>query len=188
MQRSKLICLVIGLGVAAVGLGLTLQGTETTKLLGNFTFRIANVILFGWIIWYFFGDKLGAFFKGRTEKIADDLASLERGKAEAQEKLAGIESRIASLDAEREAILQAYRKQGETLEAEIVDRAHKTAAQIVEQAKATAQSEVSNAIGDLRSQMADEIIAAAEKALAKKLTAAEQAKLVDKYLTRVVLN
>lgn len=188
MQRSKLICLVIGLGLAAVGYGLTAQGTETMKLLGNFTFRVSNIILFGWIIWYFFGDKLGAFFKGRTDKIAEDLSNLEKSKAEAQEKLADIESRIASLDAEREAILSAYRQQGEILEAEIVERANKTAVQIIEQAKATAQSEVSNAIGDLRAQMADEIIAAAEKALAKKLTPAEQAKLVDKYLTRVVLN
>lgn len=187
MQRSKLICLIIGLGFAAVGLVFT-YGVEGMKLMGNFTSRIATIILFGWIIWYFFGDKLGALFKGRTEKIADDLAALERGKAEAQEKLSAIKGRIASLDAERDAILQAYRKQGETLEAEIVERANKTAAQIVEQAKATAQSEVSNAIGELRAQMADEIVAAAEKALSKKLTAAEQAKLVDKYLTRVVLN
>lgn len=188
MQRSKILLLAIGLALAAGGFGLSMQGSDDMKVMGNFTYRIANVVFFAWIIWHFFGDKLGAFFKGRSEKIAGDLADLEQGKAETQEKLAAIEDRIASLDTEREAILEAYRKQGENLEASIVEQANKTAGQIIEQAKVTAQTEVDNAIADLRSQMADEIVAAAEKTLAKKLTPAEQAKLVDKYLTRVVLN
>ena len=40
----------------------------------------------------------------------------------------------------------------------------------------------------MRAEMADKIVEATEKLLAKKLTAAEHAKLVDKYLTKVVLN
>ena len=40
----------------------------------------------------------------------------------------------------------------------------------------------------MRAQMADEIIVAAEKLLAEKLTANEHEKLIDKYLTKVVLN
>jgi F-type H+-transporting ATPase subunit b len=40
----------------------------------------------------------------------------------------------------------------------------------------------------LRSEMADKIIQAAEKMLSDKLTKKEQEKLVDKYLTKVVLN
>ena len=40
----------------------------------------------------------------------------------------------------------------------------------------------------MRAEMADKIVEATEKLLIQKLTAEEQAKLVDKYLTKVVLN
>ena len=66
MQRSKILLLAIGLALAAGGFGLSMQGSDDMKVLGNFTYRIANVVFFAWIIWHFFGDKLGAFFKGRS--------------------------------------------------------------------------------------------------------------------------
>lgn len=40
----------------------------------------------------------------------------------------------------------------------------------------------------MRAEMADHIIAAAEKMLQEKLTGEEHEKLIDKYLTKVVLN
>ena len=155
---------------------------------GNFAFRIANLALFGGVIYYFFGKKIAAFFRGRSESIATEISTLEQRKIDAQEQLAQVEASIASLDKERSEILAAYERQGESMKAEIIANAEKSARQITEQAKVAAENEIAQAVGAMRAQLADEIISAAEKALSKKLTPAEQAKLVDKYLTRVVLN
>ena len=155
---------------------------------GNFAFRVANLIVFGGLIYYFWGKKIVGFFRGRTASIANEISTLEQRKIDAQEQLSKVEASIASLDEERNEILAAYERQGELLKAEIIANAEKAARQITEQAKVAAENEIAQAVSNMRSQLADEIISAAEDALAKKLTPAEQAKLVDKYLTRVVFN
>lgn len=154
----------------------------------NFVWRIVTVALFVGIIAYFFGKKITGFFKGRTDAIATEITALEERKAEAQQRLAQVEKRIANLDAEREAILAEYKAQGEAAKASIIAQAEKAAIQLAAQAKVTAQNEVKHAMDTMRAEMADKIVEATEKLLIQKLTAEEQAKLVDKYLTKVVLN
>ena len=188
MQRFKLGFCVFAILVLGAGTAYASADGEHHESWGNLFFRIINLCLFFGVIWYFFGKKIKGAFVGRSEGIANEIASVEERKAQAQQKLADVEKRIANLDAEREAILESYRQQGEAISAEIVANAEKTAQAITEQAKNTVQNEVTQVIQGLREQLADEVIAAAEKAVAKKLTPAEQAKLIDKYLTRVVLN
>ncbi len=155
---------------------------------GNFLWRVLNFALFIGVLGYFFGKKIVGFFKGRTDSIATEISSLESRKAEAQKNLADVETRIANLESERQAILNDYKAQGEALKASIVAQAEKSAAQIAAQAKVTAQNEINAAMDAMRAEMADKIVEATEKLLAKKLSAAEHTKLVDKYLTKVVLN
>ena len=81
-----------------------------------------------------------------------------------------------------------YKAQGEAAKAAIIAQAEKAAAQLAAQAKVTAQNEVKHAMDTMRAEMADKIVEATEKLLIQKLTGEEQAKLVDKYLTKVVLN
>ena len=154
----------------------------------NLAFRVVNFIVFGVAVYYFFGKKIAAFFRGRTEGIASELASLDERKAKAQADLADVEKRIANLEGERKAILADYTAQGEALKASIVAQAEKSAAQITAQAKLTAQNEINAAIEAMRAEMADKIVEATEQLITKKLSEAEHTKLVDKYLTKVVLN
>ena len=155
---------------------------------GNFIWRVLNFALFAGLLVFFFGKKIKGFFVGRTKNIADEISALESRKAQAQASLADVEKRIANLEAERQSILQDYKAQGEALKASIVAEAEAAASQIAVQAKTTAEHEIAQAIEAMRAEMADKIVEATEKLLAKKLTAAEHAKLVDKYLTKVVLN
>lgn len=186
MNRIKLSCIALGVLLLTTGTAHASEGGG--YLWGNFFFRILNLALFIGVIWYFFGAKIKGFFTDRSKGIANEISGLEQKKATAQEKLTEIEQRISDLDSQRDSILDTYRKQGEALEAEIVANAKKSAEQISEQAKVAAQNEIDQALEAMRSQVADEIINAAEVALAKKLSASEQAKLVDKYLNKVVLN
>ena len=52
----------------------------------------------------------------------------------------------------------------------------------------SAAAEARVAMQELRAQLADSVVAAAKASLEKKLTAKDQDKLVDEYLTKVVFN
>lgn len=155
---------------------------------GDFGWRVLNFVIFAGILWYFVGGLAKRFFKGRRETIRGALDDLEERRAKAREHLAAVESRIARLDEEREAILAESRALGESLKQGIVDEAHRQAAQIVEQARLTAENEGRAMLADVRSAIADEIVDAAEKALREKLNADEHDKLIANSLNKVVLH
>lgn len=177
-----LVCLAAAPALAAS------EGGYTTDHYWNFAFRLINFALFLGIIYFLAGKKIGDFFKTRRYTIENDLADLNQRKEDAEKRLKDVEASIANIDAERQAILDDYRAQGEALKAAIIEKAEKTAGQITAQAAMTAEQEARLAVEELRSDMADMVIVAAEKALNKKLNAVEQEKLIDKYLTKVVLH
>ena len=154
----------------------------------NFAYRIVTFAVVLGIIWYAAGKKIVAFFGGRRSGIEEELMSLETRKADAQAKLAEVEQRIANMDAEAQSILEEYRKQGEAARAAIIERAEKSAAQITEQAGKAAENEVKQAMEQMREEMAELVANAAEQMIAKKLDKNAHEALIDKYLTKVVLN
>ncbi|MDL2316406.1 ATP synthase F0 subunit B [Desulfovibrio sp. OttesenSCG-928-A18] len=186
MQRLKIIfpafCFLL------LSATLAIASEEHEESWSNLAFRIVNIILFVGVIYYFFGKKIVGFFKGRTEGIASEIATLEQRKDEALKNLADVEKSIANLEEERKAILAEYSAQGEALKASIIEQAEKAALQIAAQAKSTAENEIKTAVEAMRAEMADKVVEATEKLLVKKLSASEHTKLVDKYLTKVVLN
>ena len=188
MQRLKLAFTVFGILICSASLAFAAGDGESHESWLNLLYRVANFVLFGAAIYYFFGKKIIAFLTGRTEGIATEIASLEERKAEAQRSLADVEKRIANLEEERKAVLAEYTAQGQAMKATIIAQAEKSAAQITAQAKTTAQNEINAAVEAMRAEMADKIVEATEKLLSDKLSAAEHTKLVDKYLTKVVLN
>lgn len=179
LSATVLVCLTVVPAYAADG-----HGNDWM----NFLFRIINFALFIGIIYYLAGKKIADFFKTRRYTIENDLADLNQRKVDAEKRLKDVEASIANIDAERQAILDDYRKQGEALKAAIIEKANKTAEQITAQAAMTAEQESRLAVEQIRAEMADLVIEAAEKLLKDKLTAQEQEKLIDKYLTKVVLN
>ena len=188
MHRLKItftaLCILLFTASAAVASG----GAEHSIPWGNFALRVINLIAVLAIIYHFFGKKIAGFFKGRSEGIATEISPLEERKHEAQKNLSDVEKRIANLERECDSVLREYTAQGEAMKASIIAQAEKTAAQITASAKKTAENEINAAIDAMRAELAEHIVAATEKLLAKKLSASEHTKLVDKYLTKVVLN
>ena len=154
----------------------------------NFALRVANFAAVLGIIYYFFGKKIIGFFKERSQGISNEIASLEERKLEAMKQLKEVEKRIANLERECQTVLEEYVAQGEAMKTAIIAQAEKTAEQITSTAKKTAENEIHAAIDGMRTEMAEQIVAATEKLLAKKLSVSEHTKLIDKYLTKVVLN
>ncbi|GAB7081253.1 F0F1 ATP synthase subunit B [Megalodesulfovibrio paquesii] len=181
LSATALVCLAVVPALAS-------EGGEHHYDWMNLLYRIINFVIFVGIIYYVAGKKIIDFFKTRRYTIENDLADLNQRKVDAEKRLKDVEASIANIDAERQAILDDYRKQGEVLKAAIIEKANKTAEQITAQAKMTAEQESRLAVEQIRGEMADLVVAAAEKLLKDKLNAQEQEKLIDKYLTKVVLN
>ena len=188
MQRLKIVltacCILLLAAAPAIASGDGDHGESWS----NLAFRIGNIILFVGVIAKLWGKKIVGMFKGRSQGIASELSSLEERKAAAQKSLADVEKRIANLEGERKAIIAEFTAQGEAMKAAILHDAEKAAAQIAAQAKTTAQNEIKAAIEAMRAEMADKVVEATEQLIQKKLSASEHVKLVDKYLTKVVLN
>lgn len=188
MKESKSkVKIVVGL-VALLCIVVFVAGYGSHNPWIDFTFRVITFAVFAAVIWYAAGDKIKAGLRGRSQGIAKELSELEAAKVQANRNLKEVESQIINLDKERQAILSNYKAQGEALKSEIILKAEKAARQIVSQAKLTAQNEVDKALEDMRAVMADEIMAATEKLLKERLDAKAHEKLIDKSLTKVVLN
>ncbi|MFP5258279.1 MAG: F0F1 ATP synthase subunit B [Acidobacteriota bacterium] len=154
----------------------------------DFLFRVVNFVLVFGVIAKLAGKKMVGFFRGRGEAIENQLADLDARKADAAKRLGEIEASISDLAAEKARIEAEYRSQGEALRDSIIAAAEAKAVQIKEQAASAAAAEARVATQELRAQLADAVIAAAKASLEKKLTAKDQDKLVDEYLTKVVFN
>lgn len=149
--------------------------------------RTVTIALVLAVIWKAAGKRILAFFSDRRTGIEQELRNLETRKEEARARLAEVEARIGSLDAECEAILQDYRSRGEALKAEILAKAEAAAAQLSAQARQAARNEIEQAVAAMRAEIAEHIAVAAQRALEKKLSPAEHEKLLDAVLSRVVL-
>lgn len=156
--------------------------------LERYIFRIINLIIFLAVIWKFAGSKIKDFFVGRRDGIKNELDDLQTRQADAEKKLKEVETGIANMAQEKQAILDQAKEQGEAIKEAIIAKAHKDAEALKEQAKRTAANEAQAAIETIRGEMADMVIEAAEKIVAEKLSAEDHDKLVDDYLTKVVLN
>ena len=154
----------------------------------DYALRMLNFAIFAFILYKFAGSKIKDFFVGRRDGIKQDLDSLETRKVEAAKKLKEVEASIANLAKEKQQILDDAKAQGEAIKAAIIEKAKHDAEALTEQAKRTASNEAQAAIETIRAEMADMVVAAAEKAITEKLSAKDHDKLVDDYLTKVVLN
>jgi len=154
----------------------------------NLFWRTVNFVIFVAIIYKLAGKRIREFFTGRRHRIATELKDLETRKADTEKRLAEVEQSIADLDKKREDILAEYKQQGEALKESIVAKAHERAEQIQAQAEKTAQQELRQAVKDVRAEIAEAVASAAEKSIADKLNKEDHKKLVQDYLTKVVLN
>ena len=182
--------LVTALAISSVAFAATgeAHGVFTADNVKDYGLRIVNFIIFLALLYKFGGAKIKEFFVGRRDGIKQELDDLQTRQADAEKKLKEVEASIANMAQEKQAILDEAKQQGEALKEAIIAKGHKDAETMKEQAKRTASNEAQAAIKTIRAEMADMVVAAAEKIVAEKLSADDHDKLVDDYLTKVVLN
>jgi len=190
LARNTVLALIGVLAMSALAYASGGEGGEAHEGLpwGNFLFRLVNFAIFIFLIYKLGGAKIAAFFGGRRAQIKKDLEDLEIRKIEAEKRLKDVEAGIRNMEQEKAAILAEAKAQGEAIRAAIIDKAEKDAAQMQLQAKTSAENETKAAFDRVRGEIADQVIEQATKIVREKLNEKDHERLVDEYLTKVVLN
>lgn len=190
VARHTVLTLIGVLAFTALAYASGGEGGEAHEGLpwANFGWRILNFVIFIFLLYKFAGAKAAAFFGGRRAQIKKELDELQERKVEAEKKLASVESGIRNLEQEKAAILAEAKTQGEAIKVAIIEKAQKDALAMQAQAVTSAENEARAAFDRVRGEIADQVIEQATKIVREKLTEQDHERLVDEYLTKVVLN
>ncbi len=179
---ATLLCLgLAGTALASGGEG----GGVSDHQMWDFIFRLMNFAVMALVLVVLLRKPLKSGLANRSQTIADELAELEKRRDQARKEVALMEKRLADAEAEREAILAEFRAQGEREKQRILDEAQAMAERIKGQAKFTIEQEIKAAKAELRREVAEMSAALAEDLLKEHITAEDQSRLVDEYLTKV---
>jgi len=147
-----------------------------------------NFLVFAGILGYLLFKKFPVkdFFAKRSQEIAQALGELEAQKLAAQEALKAAEARLAEVAAERDQIIQQFVEEGKLEQAKIIEKAEMVASRIKEMAALSITQETKKAAQELKQEVANQATELAEKLIKEKITPADQQRLVDEYLAKVV--
>ncbi len=121
----------------------------------------------------------------REKKIREDLENAERGRQEAQSLLAEYQEKLKSAHKEAHQILDLSRKEAQKQMDENAERMKQEGQRILGQARNEIEREKQQALQDVRTVAMDLSLLAAEKILARKITDADHARLVDEAIREI---
>ena len=111
--------------------------------------KLANFIILIAVLWWLLRKSAPAFFESRSKQIAADLADSARARQEAEQRVAGMERRIAGLNAELERLRTEMRAEmaaeGERIRKDTeahIDRMQRQAEQEIENMTKTARRDL----------------------------------------------
>jgi F-type H+-transporting ATPase subunit b len=173
-------------GVAAASEAAGGHGGMDPAKISDFIWRTFNFLVFAGIMIKLLAKPAKEFFVKRSQDIAQNLDDLEAKKVAAAQAVQEAEAKLAEVAAEREKILQRYIAEGEAEKAKILEKANQVAARIKEMASLTIQQESKKAAQELKQEVVALATQLSEDLIKEKITPADQQKLVEEYLNKVV--
>ena len=144
------------------------------------------VVLAGGLI-FLLRKPLAQALEARRQGIRDQLDDLEKQKADAEKQLSEYKAKLARLDKEIEKIVAEYVKDGEAVKAKIIEEAKVAAEKLQALAKKNIEHEFQKARQALKAEMAEQAVSMAEALIKKHIKDEDQERIVDEYLTKVVV-
>ena len=148
----------------------------------QFGVTVFNFILFAGLLGYLLKGALAAAFKARTKELEDKLSQAERDKAEAEQQIQELESRMAGLQQELEGIMAKADADAEIEKERILASAKAEAALILAQTGSEIDAQARQAEAALRALMAELVVAGAAKRLERQV----QGDVADQVLDRAI--
>lgn len=187
--RSRLLCaLTTMFAMLVVFAAPLLAAEEEGAPIDSWAPTIAKIVNFAILaggLYYFFGGWMREYLRTRSETIRKDLVDAKTLRAEAEQQLAGVRSRLAALPAE----LSEMKKRGEDeLAAEKVRLANAAAAErtrVQEQTRREIELTSRLARRELMLHSANLSMTLAKQRIERDITAEDQGRLIDSYKPEV---
>jgi F-type H+-transporting ATPase subunit b len=176
-----LFALLPSLALAAEGHGAEHHGVPWSTLI----FSTINFLIFFWVMKRFAWPAVKSWVEDRRSDVVKALEEAGQAKEEADRLKAEWEQRIASLGEEIEAMRRQARTEIDREREGILASARKAAEGIREDARRLADQEVREAQVRLRQEVARQAFEIAGRMTAERLTAADQSRFVDEFLSKV---
>jgi F-type H+-transporting ATPase subunit b len=148
-------------------------------------FALINFAIFAGILLWKAGPAIKKFAQQRHVSIKEALAESARLRDEARRKLDEYSKKIAGVDAEVEQLIAGIRADAEAERARILAEAEVQAATLKRDAEQRIAADLQRARRELEREVVAVAIAAAEKLIREKATAADQHKLIDVFITEL---
>jgi F-type H+-transporting ATPase subunit b len=180
--------LLFAVGLAAPGAALAAEargGGFFTSPLGAFFAHLINFAILIAVLVKFVGPKLRQFLAERRAALTKTLDEAAALKAQAEARARDYRERLARADAEIERLRAQYRADAEAERARTLAEAEQAADRIRRAAEQTAEQELAKARVALREEAARLATELAEQTVRRELTPADQARLVQEFVTRL---
>jgi F-type H+-transporting ATPase subunit b len=163
------------------------HGAPATEPPIRLLYRVMNFTVLAGALFFLLRKPLAQALAARRQGIKDRLADLEKQKADAEKQLSEYKAKLARLDKEIGKIVAEYVKEGEAAKVKILEQAKVAAEKLQEQAKKNIEHEFQKARQELKAEMAEQAVSMAEALIKKNITDEDQKRIVDEYLTKVVV-
>jgi F-type H+-transporting ATPase subunit b len=148
--------------------------------------RVLNFTILAVALYIVLRKPISQALNNRIKGIKEELEDLESRKSMVEKQLVDYKNKLALLDKEAEQIVAEYIRQGEEAKARILTEASAAADKLKEQARKNIEHEFAQAKLELQSEIVDQALAKAEAVIRKQIGDADQERLVDDYLAKVV--
>ncbi len=165
--------------------GHAVQNSLSPAKLKDLGWRVMNFIALMIILIKFAAKPVGDALSGRRKQVKEELDSIEAKKAEAERSYKDFSDKLASVEKEVDQIVEKAIAQAEIEKVKIIERAEKAAEDIKRAAQMAVANEVTAARRMLKNDIADQAAVMAETLIMKNLTADDQVKIVEDYLSKV---
>lgn len=171
---------------AAVDHGAEGHGSALSAAkLKDFFWRTVNFLALLIVLVKLLGRPVMNALGSRQERIAGELADLDRRRDEAEAAHTAFTVKLAGMEKEMERVIEQAVSQAQIEKERILAEAERAAEDIRRQAQAAVQGEMEEARRRLREEIAEEAAKMAEELIKGNLTAADQTAITEQYLERV---
>jgi F-type H+-transporting ATPase subunit b len=189
LQDKRIARIAAALALVALAAGVACAAgdghADSGVVAKDFAWRILDFGLMIGILIYFLTKPIRNGLAGRREGIEKALSDAVAAREAAEAKFADYDSKLSKASAEIEEMSAAIRREGELERDRILANAKEMAQKITAEAEKTAESEILRARTELRQEASRLAITLAEDLLKKQMTAGDQARLVDEYVSKV---
>lgn len=147
--------------------------------------RMFNLLLVVTLLVVIARKPLSKFFAGRSDAIREQLAEARKARADAEARLAEVQSRMSRLDDELKEIADTAEKEAQDEYAKMLAQAEQDAGRIVERSRQEIEGMTRAAQQELRLHAAELSVALAEEKIQNEISGDDHERLLNRFVSKL---